>query len=255
MKSACSTRRRLPLLLRAGLAAGALAIGTATVSLAADEPAGEPGDNPQNRRPQSALELVQQGGPPLILLGVCSLATVTLIIERAVYYRRARGDSRQIVGAIKQAGTVSQALAAIERAPGVPGRVFRSALVAARDGYPPEQIEQLAQSDVTQEQLGLERYLPQLDTFVTMCPLIGLAGTTLGMIKSFSIVAVKGFENPNQLAGGISEALVNTAAGLLIAIPALFAYNWFTGRKEALLMELERGLTQLLVILRTSAPR
>ena len=58
----------------------------------------------------------------------------------------------------------------------------------------------------------------------------------------------------NKLAGGISEALVNTAAGLLVAIPALFCYNYFTGKKEAILMDMEKGLSELMVIFKSSVP-
>lgn len=202
---------------------------------------------------KSAWEMIKHGGPTLVILGICSVATVTLIIERFMYYRKAAGNADEIVNKIKQASTMSEALAAIEHAPGVAGSIFRQTLAAARDGYSPEQIEQLAQGYVTKELINMERFLPQLDTFVTMCPLIGLAGTTLGMIKSFSIVAAIGMSDPTKLAGGISEALVNTAAGLMIAIPALFAYNWFTGKKEAILMDMEKGLSELMVILKSSA--
>lgn len=202
---------------------------------------------------KSAWEMIKHGGPTLVILGICSVATVTLIIERFMYYRKAAGNADEIINKIKQASTMSEALAAIEHAPGVAGNIFRQTLAAARDGYSPEQIEQLAQGYVTKELISMERFLPQLDTFVTMCPLIGLAGTTLGMIKSFSIVAAIGMSDPTKLAGGISEALVNTAAGLMIAIPALFAYNWFTGKKEAILMDMEKGLSELMVILKSSA--
>ncbi|MCX7887620.1 MAG: MotA/TolQ/ExbB proton channel family protein, partial [Verrucomicrobiae bacterium] len=132
------------------------------------------------------------------------------------------------------------------------GRVLRAALTAARDGYPSEQVEQLVEGEVTKELISMERWLPQIDSMVTMCPLIGLLGTTLGMIRSFSIVARLGMSDPTKLAGGISEALVNTAAGLAVAIPALFAFNYFTGRKEAILMDMEKGLSELMVILKSS---
>jgi biopolymer transport protein ExbB len=197
-------------------------------------------------------DMIRHGGVPLIILGVCSVATLTLIIERFMFYRRARGSAEQLLEKIKQAGTMSEALAAIEQAPGIAARVFRSALQAARDGYSAEQVEKLVEGSVTKEMIQMEKFLPQLDTMVTMCPLIGLAGTTLGMIKSFSVVAAIGMTKPEMLAGGISEALVNTAAGLLVAIPALFCYNWFTGLKEAILMDLEKGLTELMVIIRSS---
>ena len=201
---------------------------------------------------KSMLDMIKHGGIPLAILGICSIATLTLIIERFMFYRKAAGSAEEIVAKVKQAGTLSEALTAIEDAPGIQGRVMRSAIQAARDGYTPEQIEQLTQGYVTGELVHMEKYLPQLDTFVTMCPLIGLAGTTLGMIKSFSIVAAIGMSDPTKLAGGISEALVNTAAGLLVAIPALFAYNWFTGRKEAIIMDMEKGLSELMVILKSS---
>ena len=204
------------------------------------------------KKPTSAMDMIMHGGPSLILLGICSVATLTFIIERFMYYRKAAGNTDEIVNKIKQAGTMSEALAAIENAPGVSGRVFRTAIQAARDGYQPENIEILVQGEVTKELIGLEKFLPQLDTMVTMCPLIGLAGTTIGMIKSFSIVAAMGMSDPTKLAGGISEALVNTASGLLVAIPALFCYNWFTGKKEVILMEMEKGLSEVMVILKSS---
>lgn len=201
---------------------------------------------------KSMFEMMKHGGPTLVVLGICSVFTLTLIIERFMYYRKATGNSEAMIEKIKQAGTLSQALAAIEQAPGIAGRVVRKAIQSARDGYPPEQIERLVEGDVTKELIGMEKFLPQLDSMVTMCPLIGLFGTTVGMIKSFSVVAAIGMSKPEMLAGGISEALINTAAGLGVAIPALFTYNWFTGKKEAILMDMEKGLSELMVILKSS---
>ncbi len=204
------------------------------------------------KKQTTAWEMIKHGGPSLALLGICSVVTLTLIIERFMFYRKVTGTTEEMVDKIKQAGTMSEALAAIEHAPGVSGRVFRCAIQAARDGYHPEHIETLVQGEVTKELISMEKFLPQLDTMVTMCPLIGLAGTTIGMIKSFSIVAAIGMSDPTKLAGGISEALVNTAAGLLVAIPALFCYNWFNGKKEAILMDMEKGLSEVMVILKSS---
>lgn len=200
-------------------------------------------------------EMLKHGGPTLIILGLLSILTLTLIIERFMYYRRAAGNVEELLAKIKQSGTMSEALAAIEFAPGIAGRVVRCALQSARDGYEPEQIEKLTEGEVTKELIQMEKFLPQLDSMVTMCPLIGLLGTTIGMIRSFSVVAAIGMTKPEMLAGGISEALVNTAAGLAVAIPALFAYNYFTGKKEAILMDLEKGLSELMVILKSSIHR
>jgi len=200
----------------------------------------------------SYWDMVKHGGPTLVVLLLCSVFTMTLIIERFMFYRKATGNTAAMLEKIKQAGTLSEALTSIENEPGVSGRVMRTALTAARDGYPIGQVEELVSGEVTKELIGMERWLPQIDSMVTMCPLIGLLGTTLGMIRSFSIVAKIGMSDPTKLAGGISEALVNTAAGLAVAIPALFAFNYFTGRKEAILMDMEKGLSELVVILKSS---
>jgi biopolymer transport protein ExbB len=200
----------------------------------------------------SYWSMIKHGGPVLVVLIICSIFTLTLIIERSMFYKNASGNSDVILEKIKQAATLSDALTAIENEPGVSGRVMRAALTASRDGYPVDQVEQLVQGAVTKELMGLEKFLPQVDSMVTMCPLIGLLGTTLGMIGSFATVAASGMSDPTQLAGGISEALVNTAAGLVVAVPALFAYNFFTGRKEAILMDMEKGLSELMVILKSS---
>src|SRR5882724_4268938 len=194
--------------------------------------------------------------PPYVFLVLvaCSILTVTLIIERFMYYRGATGNAEELIRKIKQAGSLSEALTAVERVPGVVAQVIRATIQASRDGCPPDQIESLAQSAATREQISMEKFLPQLDSMVTLCPLLGLLGTTVGMIKSFSIVAAIGMSDPTRLAGGISEALINTATGLAVAIPALFAYNYFTAKKEAILMDMEKGLTELMVILKSSIP-
>jgi biopolymer transport protein ExbB len=204
------------------------------------------------KKETTAWEMIKHGGPTLVVLVICSIYTVTLIIERFTFYRKAQGDTAGMLTKIKQAGTLSEALGALEQAPGVSGRILRTALQSSRDGYTPEQVEQLVQGEVTKELIGMEKFLPQLDSMVTMCPLIGLLGTTIGMIRSFSIVAAIGMSDPTKLAGGISEALINTATGLAVAIPALFAFNYFTGKKEAILMDMEKGLSEVMVILKQS---
>ena len=207
---------------------------------------------PSPTKAQSMWDIIKHGGPVLIILGFCSVMCLTLMIERFMYYRKAAGNTEEMLADIRRAGTIADALAAIEKSPGIAGHVFRVALTAARDGYSPKHVEKLVEGAVTKEMIQMEKFLPQLDTLVTLCPLLGLFGTTLGMIRSFSIVAAIGMKNPEMLAGGISEALVNTAAGLGVALPALFAFNFFAGRKEAILMDLENGLSELIVIIESS---
>jgi len=229
-----------------------IALTTLGLMLGATAFAQEPSPQVQTK---SAFEMIKHGGIPLLVLGACSIVTLTLIIERFMFYRKAAGNSEELIVKIKRAPSLSEALTTVENSPGVAARVFRRAIQSARDGYSPEQIEQLVQGEATKEQISMDKYLPQLDTMVTMCPLIGLAGTTLGMIHAFSIVAAIGMSDPTKLAGGISEALVNTAAGLLVAIPALFCYNYFTGKKEAILMDMEKGLSELMVMIKSPVTR
>jgi biopolymer transport protein ExbB len=205
-------------------------------------------------RTKTLWDMLQAGGPILLLLALLSIFTATLIIERFLYYRSVEGSAGQLLHKIKQGATLSDMLRATDDVPSVAGRVMRATIQAARDGYKPDEIEDLAQSAATKELISLEKHLPLLDSMVTMCPLIGLLGTTIGMIHSFSIVAALGMSDPTKLAGGISEALINTAAGLAVAIPALFAYNYFSGKKEAILMDTEKSLTELIVLLKSPTP-
>ena len=86
----------------------------------------------------------------------------------------------------------------------------------------------------------LERYLGTLGTIAAISPLLGLLGTVSGMIRSFTAITADGVPNPAVLAGGISEALVATAAGLTVAIPSLIAYRYLRGRIEGLVVRIEK---------------
>jgi len=85
----------------------------------------------------------------------------------------------------------------------------------------------------------MERFLNVLGTIAAISPLLGLLGTVLGMIKVFNVVSVYGTGDPRLLAGGIGEALITTAAGLIVAIPSLFFYRYFCGKVDTLVMRME----------------
>ena len=234
------------------LTAVAMALAGPALPALAQETAGAATSALQKSASSMIWEVAKTPPYVFLVLVACSILTVTLIIERFMYYRGATGNAEELIRKIKQAASLAEALTAVEHTPGVTAKVIRTTIQAARDGSTPEQTEAVAQSAATRELISMEKFLPQLDTMVTLCPLLGLLGTTIGMIKSFSIVAAIGMSDPTRLAGGISEALINTATGLAVAIPALFAYNWFTGKKETILMDMERSLTELMVILKSS---
>jgi biopolymer transport protein ExbB len=102
----------------------------------------------------------------------------------------------------------------------------------------------------------LERFLNMLGTIAAISPLLGLLGTVTGMIRTFKAITVAGIGNPTAMAGGISEALITTAAGLLVAIPALVAYRYLRGRVDALVIRMEKESIKLVqAIDRTSGAR
>ena len=92
----------------------------------------------------------------------------------------------------------------------------------------------------------LERYLNALGTIAAISPLMGLLGTVIGMIKVFAAITASGVGNPGVLAGGISEALITTAAGLCVAIPALIGYRYLRARVDALVVQMEKETIKFL---------
>ncbi len=92
----------------------------------------------------------------------------------------------------------------------------------------------------------LERYINSLGTIAMISPLLGLLGTVIGMVKVFAAITTHGVGNPSVLAGGISEALITTAAGLTVAIPALIGYRYLRGRIDELVVQMEKEALKLI---------
>lgn len=99
----------------------------------------------------------------------------------------------------------------------------------------------------------LERFIGTLGTIASLSPLMGLLGTVMGMIRTFNAITTAGIGNPASLAGGIAEALITTAAGLTVAIPALLAYKYLRARVQALVVEMEKQAMKLVETLEAQA--
>ena len=106
-----------------------------------------------------------------------------------------------------------------------------------------ESIEEIGRHEVHE----LERYLNTLGTIAAITPLLGLLGTVIGMIKVFSVITLQGVGNPTVLSGGISEALITTAAGLSVAIPALMFYRYLRGQIQELVVVMEGEAIKFMV--------
>ena len=100
----------------------------------------------------------------------------------------------------------------------------------------------------------LERFIGTLGTIASISPLMGLLGTVMGMIRTFNVIRTEGIGDPAAMAGGIAEALITTAAGLTVAIPALLAYKFLRGRVETLVVEMEKEAMKLVTAIEENPP-
>ena len=188
-----------------------------------------------------------------ILLG-CSIVAFTVALERWWYYRKTKFDPRnfldmlgKIQSAISQGSTMDEVLKTADSLSGPIPDLARTA-VNNRNRSKVELDEMLTAARMEQR-LVLERYLGVLGTLGNTAPFIGLFGTVVGIIKAFHDLAVSGRGGPAVVAAGISEALVATAAGLLVAIPSVVVYNYFMKKVKVMATTMEVSSIRLLVVL------
>jgi biopolymer transport protein ExbB len=124
-----------------------------------------------------------------------------------------------------------------------------TALVENRQA-PYEELKEILEDTGRLQLMGLQRGLPALATIVAGAPLLGLLGTVIGMIKIFSVVATAGSGITEQLSSGISQALITTATGLVIAIPALFVHSYLEARAVGILSDIEAQILDFLHLVR-----
>ena len=193
------------------------------------------------------LEIIKAGGWLMAPIILCSILSLTIIAERAWALRRKNvvpvdlGDQvrdwasrheldRRHIEQLRDGSSLGRVLAA-----GLVNRHRSRHLIK-------EAIEDTGRHVVHE----LERFLNTLGTIAGISPLLGLLGTVIGMIKVFSSIMVHGVGDANQLAGGISEALITTAAGLTVAIPSFFFYRYYKGKVEAYVVSMEEQAVNLI---------
>lgn len=204
------------------------------------------------------LELVKAGGWPMIPILMLSALAVALIVERAWTLRRAHVLPPGLGNEVRtwaSGGTLDPAHIDSLRATSPLGTLLAAAL-DVRD-RPREQIRERIEDVGRHLVHRMERYLNTLGSVASAGPLLGLFGTVVGMIQLFLGILDHGIGDVNQLAGGIGKALVCTAAGMVVAIPALMAHRWYRGRIAGYIVEMEHEAIQLLDTLektRSAAP-
>jgi len=192
------------------------------------------------------IELVTAGGWLMVLIMVCSVAVLAICIERLYTLNPKKIAPPHLLATVwKQlkAGEMDAARLKNLKQSSPLGRILAAGLANAYHGRDvmKESIQEAA-AHVIHE---LERYLNTLGTIAAIAPLLGLLGTVVGMIKVFAEIMAQGTGNASALAGGISEALITTAAGLTVAIPALVMHRYFVGRIDGIVVELEQETIKL----------
>lgn len=194
-------------------------------------------------------ELIQAGGWLMLPIVLSSVVAAAIVLERLWTLRSARVAPPSLVGQawrwIKEGQLDANRLKAL-RADSPLGEVLAAGLANMQHGR--EVMKECIQEAATKVIHELERYLSTLGTIAAVSPLLGLLGTVIGMIDVFNAVMLQGTGNTAVLAGGISKALITTAAGLTVAIPALFFHRFLTRRVDELVVAMEQEATKLVEV-------
>ena len=243
MEHASPSRLRLALPL-------ALVLGAVAASANAEEPA--PGKPPAPTAPArpSVGDLVRRGGLIMVPIGICSVFLVTILLERTANMRRSRiiptaflEELQKLKDAHRLSPTILRE--ACDKHPSPMSNIVRASLL--RLGHPLLEVEKVMEDAAARELTIMRSAIRPLTAIASVAPLLGLVGTVFGMIDAFIVTSQPGIKDRTELlAAGIYEALVATAAGLLVAVPALIAAYYFTGRLDALSREIGDRLTPLI---------
>lgn len=202
-------------------------------------------------------EYIKAGGPLVIVLIALSIMVVALIVERLLVLRTAQGEGSLtgFIHRVKQqveSHDIDAAIAACDAQRGSCANVMRAGLErfrAVRGKKDPERVQQEVQTAIQESMMMevplLERNLAAISTIASISTLTGLLGTTMGMIRAFKALAQTGAPDAIALSLGISEALVNTAGGLLVAIVGIVAYNYFFTRIDGFTYTIDEANLEL----------
>ncbi|NKQ11021.1 MotA/TolQ/ExbB proton channel family protein [Pseudomonas sp. SST3] len=194
-------------------------------------------------------ELVKAGGWIMLPIILCSVAAAGIIAERLWTLRPSRVTPPHLLGQvwkwIKDKKLSNQKLKEL-RADSPLGEILAAGLANSKHGR--EIMKECIEEAAARVVHDLERYLNALGTIAGIAPLLGLLGTVLGMIEIFSAFMGSGMANAPLLAAGISKALITTAAGLMVGIPALFFHRFLLRRVEELVVGMEQEAIKLVEV-------
>jgi len=195
------------------------------------------------------FELLKAGGILMVPILACSIIALAIILERFYTLRPSRVTPQHTINElwrwIKKKELNARKLKALQGSSPL-GRILVGGLMNAKHGR--EIMKESIEHEASQVIHDLERFLNPLGTIATITPLLGLLGTVIGMIKVFAEIQLAGVGNAGNLAGGISEALITTASGLSVAIPALICHRYFIRRVDELVVGMEQEAIKLVEV-------
>lgn len=192
------------------------------------------------------IDLFTRGGPLMYPILLCSVMGWAIFMERIYAFIKVRRNLKPLFESVKELLLDDKAKEAVDLCSDVNSPLARILLVVLKNrGCKRAYLKSLAEEIGEREAVFLQRYLGLLGTIANITPLLGLLGTVLGMIKAFNIIAVQGMGTPATLGGGISEALITTAAGLTVAVPMILLHRYLSSRSERLVLELEEATMQI----------
>jgi biopolymer transport protein ExbB len=197
------------------------------------------------------LELMQAGGWLMLPILACSVAATAIVLERLWTLRRGRIMPDKLMVKIWQMHRqrqLSPERIAKLRAGSPLGRILTAGLVNRHHSR--EVMKEAIHDTGRQVVAEMERYLSTLATIASVTPLLGLLGTVIGMIEVFGVIMDAGVGNPGVLAGGISKALITTAAGLSVAIPTLMFHRYLDSRVNKLTIAMEEQALKLVEVMK-----
>lgn len=227
-----------------------VAAGGATTAVVPIDPTQQLRSEARTRR-ETFFDVVKAGGPVMVPLAGVALLALLLVLARIGWFLiEGRGAARLAERAIRlaESGDHEQAITACSNARGPTARALAACLASRDAGV--EAREDAIQEQILHDMPRVERFLSTIGILAAVAPLLGLLGTVTGMILTFEMIATFGSGDPRMMAGGISQALITTAAGLIIAIPILLAHAFLSARADRLIADTERFSATMLNVLR-----
>ncbi len=199
-------------------------------------------------------EILGSGGPVMWPLLACSLAVGTVVIERALFWiGLEKHRNRKLMDEVLSLAETGQWEEIKEKTAGCQDHVIR--VLAVGIMHRDYDMGKAMEAEAGRMYQQMSRFMPVLDTMITLAPLLGILGTVLGIISSFNMLGESGLADPRLVTSGIAQALITTATGLTIAIIAVVPYNFFNTRINRAVHVMEKYATSLEVVFERTSGR